>query len=217
MKVNIGPYPGWFGPYQIAEKLLFWMDNDDRVHSFGTWLAGTREKPTPLARLCGWVHSKKSRTIKVQIDAYDTWSMDSTLALIILPMLQQLKTHKHGGPYVEDEDVPEHLRSTAAPAKENEYDVDDNHFLRWDWVLDEMIQAFSCKVNDDWDAQYHSGIHDTKFVPCNFDSAGKPTLYTMEKGPNDTYKCDYDALKLHTERNTNGYRLFGKYYQGLWD
>jgi hypothetical protein len=29
--------------------------------------------------------------------------------------------------------------------------------------------------------------------------------------------CDWDGLKLEQERIQNGFRLFGKYYQGLWD
>jgi hypothetical protein len=52
----------------------------------------------------------------IKIDKWDTWSMDHTLSPIILPMLKQLKEVKHGAPNVEDEDVPEHLRSTSAPA-----------------------------------------------------------------------------------------------------
>jgi hypothetical protein len=143
--------------------------------------------------------------------------MDHTLAYIILPMLKQLRETKHGAPNVDDEDVPEHLRSTAAAAKENDWDTDSNHFLRWDWVLDEMIQAFECKVSDKWDAQYHSGEHDFKSVPYKWDEDGKPLLFTMERGSKDTYKCDYEALSKHEARNQNGFRLFGKYYQALWD
>jgi hypothetical protein len=54
--------------------------------------------------------------------------MDHTLSHIVLPMLKQLKKDKHGSPLVDDEDVPEELRSTSAPAKENDWDIDDNHF-----------------------------------------------------------------------------------------
>lgn len=41
MYVKIGKYPEWIGPYQIAEKLLFWLDKyeDRRVHKFGEFLA----------------------------------------------------------------------------------------------------------------------------------------------------------------------------------
>ena len=31
MKVYIGPYTNWVGPYQIAEKILFWMDRYEDV------------------------------------------------------------------------------------------------------------------------------------------------------------------------------------------
>jgi molybdopterin molybdotransferase len=48
----------------------------------------------------------------------------------------------------DDIDVPEELRSTSAPPKENEYDTDANHFARWDWVMDEMIFAFEYQLKD---------------------------------------------------------------------
>ena len=38
------------------------------------------------------------RKIKIQIDKWDTYSMDHTLAMIIYPMLLQLKATKHGVP-----------------------------------------------------------------------------------------------------------------------
>jgi hypothetical protein len=78
----------------------------------------------------------------VKIDRWDTWSMDHTLAHIILPMLKQLDKEKHGAPYTNDEDVPEYLRSHMAQPKENEWDTDSLHFMRWDWILAEMIWAF---------------------------------------------------------------------------
>jgi hypothetical protein len=41
--------------------------------------------------------------------------------------------------------------------------------------------------------------------------------YTFEKGPNHTHKTDEKGLKAHQKRVKNGLRLFGVYYQGLWD
>lgn len=227
MKVNIGPYRNFVGPYQIAEMLCFWVKEEkdeigypkkpDWVHDFGTWLSGGEEKDSVLMKLCTWIESKRKRTIKVRIDNYDVWSMDHTLAYIILPMLKKLKDNKHGAGFVDDEDVPEDLRSTNAPPKENEYDTDANHFKRWDWVLDEMIQAFECKVDDSWEDQYHSGVHDIVWEVSSTDENGKPKLYQMKDGPKNTYKCDYEALEKHGKRNQNGYRLFGKYYSNLWN
>jgi hypothetical protein len=215
MKVYLSGYRyHWLSPYTILEKVFFWreIDYDEPIIER---LSNILTPPCKAWQaILDFVHPKIEY---VKIDRYDTWSMDHTLAHIILPMLKQLKKDKHGSPFTDDEDVPEELRSTAAPAKENEWDTDANHYKRWDWVLDEMIQAFECKVDDKWEDQYRSGEHDLKSVPCAWDDNGKPTLYNMEKGPKDTYVCDYDALLLHTKRNENGYRLFGKYYSNLWD
>jgi hypothetical protein len=46
----------------------------------------------------------------VKIDSWDTWSMYTSLGLIALPMLKQLRKEKHGSPYVDLEDVPEELQ-----------------------------------------------------------------------------------------------------------
>jgi hypothetical protein len=215
MKVYLSGYRNhWLSPYTILDKVFFWREIDYDEPVIERW--SNRLNPLCVAaqKFLDFVHPKIEY---VKIDHYDTWSMDHTLAHIVLPMLRQLKKDKHGSPFVDDEDVPEELRSTSAPAKENEWDIDDNHFRRWEWVMDEMIQAFECKVNDEWEDQYRSGEHDMKSVPCAWDADGKPTLYTFEDGPKNTYKCDYDALFAHNKRNANGFRLFGKYYEGLWD
>jgi hypothetical protein len=60
-----------------------------------------------------WIHSKQKRTVKVRIDSYDTWNMDSTLAHIVLPMLKQLIDNTHGSGMVDLEDVPAELRGTS--------------------------------------------------------------------------------------------------------
>ena len=147
--------------------------------------------------------------------------MDNTLAYIILPMLKQLQATKHGAPFVDDEDVPEKLRSTNADPKENEWDTDSNHFLRWDWIMDEMIFAFECELDDSWQEEFRSGEHDTIWLPVDKDGNEVPEedakLFQMADGPNNTYKCDYEAMKVVETRIQNGFRLFGKYYSGLWD
>lgn len=82
------------------------------------------------------------RKVSVKIDPWDTWSMDNTLALIIVPMLKQLKADTHGAPTVDLEDVPEALRG----------DTESLFFERWDWCLDVMIYAFEVSSSDaDWE------------------------------------------------------------------
>lgn len=244
MKVRIGPYRSYFGPYQLAEAIMFWVPKEkdeygfphtaDRVHKFGEWLAhgsierepevgevrifGEQRPETWLYRLLKWIDRKKKRRVKVHIDRWDTWSMDETLSFIILPMLKQLKENKHGAPYVDDEDVPEHLRSTSAPPlteeQKNIHAGDDNHFKRWDWVLDEMIFAFETKAGSlvDWEDQFTKGDYDWMFKKV--DESGTSQLI---EGPNHTAETDWEGRKAYAARIQNGFRLFGKYYQGLWD
>lgn len=140
--------------------------------------------------------------IDVHIDKWDTWSMDHTLAHIILPMLKQLKETKHGSPNVDPNEVPEELRPSAEwkEAYEGDDSIDDKYHARWDWVLDEMIWAFEQKTID-WDEEYFG-----EYVP----SANNQVFGNY---PN----ADWNGMKKHQERMSNGFRLFGKYYEALWD
>jgi hypothetical protein len=161
----------------------------------------------------------KERKVRVVVEPFDTWSMDHTLALIIHPMLVQLKETKHGAPFVDDEDVPEELRSTSAPPKENEYDTDDNFHKRWNWVLDEMIWAFAQKIDDNAEDQFYSGEHDLRWEEDSesVDPDTGTAYGRIVKGPNDTFVFDKEAHDVWQSRKSNGFKLFGKYYEGLWD
>jgi hypothetical protein len=158
--------------------------------------------------------SRKKRKEKVRIDPYDVWGMDHTLALIIVPMLKLLKEKKHGHPWVDDKDVPKELRSTNAPAVKDEHEWDENSSKRWEWVLDEMIHAFECAANEEWDSQFYSGKSDLRFVPIEVD--GKK-FFKCESGPEDTFKVDRKGMEKAWKRRREGLRLFAKYYHNLWD
>lgn len=237
MKVKIGPYENYFGPYQLAELLCFWAKKEkdeygiprkpDWVHKFGEWLAHGSVEPDPevgdihkwgdrphtwLYKFLSWIHCKQERTIKVHIDRWDTWSMDNTLAYIILPMLKQLKETKHGGPYVDLKDVPKELHGKKLTKKQKDNgEIDDKHFERWDWVLDEMIFAFDSKVNDGWEEQFETGESDIQWKTL------EGGMSEMVRGPNDTKVYDWEGRKKYQERISNGFRLFGKYYENLWN
>ena len=163
---------------------------------------------------------KGDQKINVRIDPWDTWSMDHTLAHIITPMLKQLQATKHGSPMVDDEDVPEKIRSTKAKKKKHEWDTDSNVHKRWDYVLGEMIFAFE-SMTTDWEDQFYSGNVDFNCVPV--DAKGKKVdkkdakFFEMKKGPKDTFKVNQKGMDKYEARMQNGIRLFAKYYRGLWD
>jgi len=223
MKVYISGYRNhWLSPYHILEFVCFWEKNNDVFYNledkpnapYEKWVNFLDPICKAIAKVLDVIHPKVDY---VKIDYWDTWSMDHTLGQIALPMLKQLKEKKHGAPIVDDEDVPEELKSTSAPAKENEWDIDDNHFKRWDWVMDEMIFAFEHHINKEWEEAYRSGEFDHKSVACEWYENGKPKMFKLEEGPNHTYKADYEGMRVVEDRIKNGFRLFGKYYQALWD
>jgi len=215
----------WVSPYVILEKIFFWREIDydePLIEKLSNFL-----NPFSVAwqKFLDFVHPQINY---VKIDRWDTWSMDNTLADIILPMLKQLKETKHGSPTVDDDDMPDHLRGTTTEDWDAQHTFDfyrehqiqegerDIH-ARWDWVMDEMIFAFEHHVDDTWEEAFRSGEHDMIHVPCEWYEDGRPKLYSIEKGPNDTYVCDYEGMNKVYKRMENGFRLFGKYYRGLWD
>lgn len=244
MRVKIGNYTSWIGPYQLAEMIMFWVPKEkdeygfphtaERVHRFGEWLAHGSVKPkgkigderklfdqdqkeTLLYRFLSWVHSKKQRKISVKIDPWDTWSMDATLGYIIRPMLHQLNESKHGAPMVDLEDVPEHLHPSKdeMDAYNKDGTTDSKFFERWDWVMSEMIFAFDSLEggpNQDWEDQFTTGEHDFRFKQIDDDGTSE-----MVRGPNHTAETDWEGRRAYQDRISNGFRLFGKYYQSLWD
>jgi len=198
------------------------MEGKDRFIERPDWCDRWADRLEPLSHAIQWVLDRVHPKIDfVKIDRWDTWSMDHTLGKIALPMLRQLQASKHGSPLVDDDDVPEHLRSTAAPAKENDWDIDSNHHARWDWVMNEMIFAFEHHLDDSWQDRYQSGEHDIVWVPVDQDGnpvpKGEHKYYQMQHGVKNTYQCDHDAIQLVEKRIANGFRLFGKYYANLWD
>ncbi len=234
MKVYINKYRShWISPYTILEKVCFWEKDkdafynleDDPNNKYQKWVNLLGPISKGLQKFLDAVHPKINY---VKIDEWDTWNMDSTLAPIILPMLKQLRDIQHGAPIVDLEDVPFEMRTTDYEEWEYQQCFDFYHAPqparyansiqgRWEWVLDEMIWAFEQLCDEDHDAQFHTGVRDTKSVPCEWDENGKPTMFTFEKGPNDTSHFDIEGYQKHNERINNGLRLFGKYYRGLWD
>ena len=202
MKVYLSKYRyHWISPYTVLEKVFFWREIDYDEPIIDKW----SDRLTPICqgiqKVLDFIHPKINY---VKIDRWDTWSMDYTLSFIVVPMLKQLKETKHGSPLVDDEDAPEELRSTAAPAKENDWDIDENHFKRWDWVLNEMIWAFEQNLSYDSEEKF--------FNDAEWDPKEKDFNKNLHK-----IKIDQVGLKAHQDRKANGFRLFGKYYQGLWD
>ena len=132
----------------------------------------------------------KERKIKVRIDPYDLWNADHTLAQIIHPILVGLKESKHGTPWTERKDAPK-------GKKYDDYSIEEErnkgyNSARWEYILDEMIFTFSMLKEGDWDFK----------------------IYEKYDGWTDEAFAEREKTQ---KRIQNGLRLFGRYYQALWD
>ena len=206
MKIYMNcPKDNWISPYTIIEKAMFWreIDYDEPIVEFWNTIL------SPFCVVLFDIRQFFNRDIRyVKIDKWDTWSMDSTLTPIILPMLKQLKKDKHGAPHVDNEDVPPALRNRKV-SKNGE--TDKNYFKRWDYVMDQMIFSFTELNKPDWTDQFYTGKIDHIWVDLPNGNI------ELKKGPKHTLKFDKKGHAKHYARIQNGLKLFGKYYMALWD
>jgi len=207
MKVKIRSYPNRLQScvYENYMNKKYGYVNWPNEHSrFENTLEWVEDRMQDVYNVFNWIwFDRRQQRVKVHIDRWDTWSMDHTLAPIILPMLVQLKETKHGAPYVNLEDVPKELHGKKLTKKQKEQgEVDDKHFERWDWVLNEMIWAFEQKCRDHWEEDYYG-----PYIEGEGDGIlGGHFEWTDDEG-----------RQKHQERMSNGFRLFGKYFESLWD
>lgn len=164
------------------------------------------------------------RKIDVQIDRFDTYSLDHTLAYIILPALLQLKETKMGipaefanagGADYEDQDSFDFY-------KDSHNDAFDEKCKEWELILDKMIWSFQQIVMDDYEDQYHHGRPEFDWVKTDqtilnpLNGKTEETFRMVDKNP-DEHWTDYEGMRVHEERIQEGLELFGKYYRHLWD
>lgn len=188
MKVHIKAPVSYFGPGQLFDLVFFWARKNSNEDVDFVWVEDLEYKwygSRLFTRLNVvakkfYVFRERLAKEKIQIDPWDSWSADSTIALIASPLLQQLKNTTHGAAYVDDSDVPEKIQSRNGVRKNGE-ELDCFFFDRWNWVLDEMIFAMDNIADSD-------------------------KRYSLSE--------DLDVVE---DRIANGCRLFGKYFQSLWD
>lgn len=154
MKVRIGKYVHWYSMHWADQ---WWIDNhaphlnkndgvERPIDKVVFWLTDAWQSVLNITinKFNQW----RGQKIKVKLDYWDTWSADYTMSLIVVPLLKQLRATKHGGPWVDDDDVPPGLRRSNQTV-ENEWDVDEKWFERWDYVLTRMIEAHEYILNED--------------------------------------------------------------------
>lgn len=169
-------------------------------------------------------YRKSGQTVKVSIDNFDTYSLDHTLAYIILPALLALKDQKMGIPneLVADVGGEDWTHQDSFDFyKESHKEAFDLATKRWDEILDKMIWSFRQILLEDYEENYHHGKAKFKFEKTDklfhnpVTGQLEETYEMIDKNPNDHW-YDHVGHQLHDERIQEGLELFGKYYRHLW-
>lgn len=200
MKVYMGPYPKskittwklYRGYLKLSHPRKKWYDVDETDYNICDKIIVRILSfiDDVILRPVNFVLKRTTdRKIKVRIDPYDTWSADYTLAHIIHPLLVALE--KHGTPWTDREDAPADEKYDNHKDKNNDWERGYNED-RWEYIMGEMIFAFDKIKEGDWDIQIYKRCGD----------------WTDEA---------IEERRQIQERINNGLRLFGKYYQNLWD
>ena len=148
------------------------------------------------------------RQVNINIEKFDTWSLDRTLAMIIYPSLMQLKATKQG--------IPTEFATVGG----EDYDAQQSFDFYTDSVddrcsgeeegirspascslMDKMTWSFQQLCFDDFDDKYHHGELE----------------FNEGKWVRNGAWYDHVGHMMHLDRIQEGLDLFGKYYQHLWD
>lgn len=172
----------------------------------------------------GKYQKNDKRKIDVQIERFDTYSLDHTLAYIVLPALIQLKHTKHGVPseFADVGGADYESQDSFDFYKETHNECFDIAVKRWEEILDKMIWSFQQILFDDYEKLYHHGKADYDWVktdktfPNPITGKVEDTFQMVDKNPTEHW-TDYEGLRKHEERIQEGLELFGKYYRHLWD
>lgn len=162
-------------------------------------------------------HPKRGeRRISVEIEDFDTWGLDHSLALIVLPALIQLRDTMHGVPS-EFGDVPgasydEQLSFDFYLESHNAaFDVGCKN---WQTVLEKMIWSFQqIALDEDYESQYFHGEAKFRWDPVEGETG---VTQLVDENP-DEHWIDHEGIKEHNARIQEGLELFGKYFRNLWD
>ena len=169
--------------------------------------------------------SKKlnKRKIDVTIHNYDTWSLDHTLAYIILPALLQLKDTKNGIPgQFAEIGGEDYIEQQSFDFYKSDQELFDQRVKEWDIILDKMIWSFNELVKESYDDKYFHGngkyewIKTDKQFPNPVTGKMEDTFTMVDTNP-DEHWIDANGILEHEKRIQEGIDLFAKYYRNLWD
>lgn len=142
------------------------------------------------------------REISVEIDKFDTWNLDHTLALIISKALKQYKENDINsipGSFFEQSTAYSFTQMAFKFYEDDNELVEKEASKQWVEIVDKMIFSFEQAINEE-------GMY------------GEGQFYSID--PHNLkvkVKVNYVELDEHNAKIQEGFDLFAKYYRNLWD
>jgi len=220
MRVNLGPYKNWVGPYQLVELLKY--------VGVSEYLRDKIAILIPTAPFLWLEKMRGERKEKIVIHNYDAWSADHTLAKIIAPLLHKVKEDKHGVPCEflgkEYSDLVSSNEFWAEKGDGPLHDHADVLFKQaedeWNKALDHMIWAFEEYNKDNWDDPYWTGergeCESIASGETHWNPITKKDEQLFELKSTGTRECDWEGRQKHWDRMQEGINLFAKHFSSLW-
>ena len=150
------------------------------------------------------VNNSGDRKISIDVNEDDVWNMDTQLAMIIFPMLLQLKGSQIAIPaqFAEDIGGEDYVEQQSFDFYYNSYsDAFSENAKKWDETLDKMIWSFQQIAYCDYYSKYH-----------HRPEQGKTNM--NDNSVNNWY--DLVGHNEHERRIQEGINLFAQYYRALW-
>lgn len=214
----------WFGPYQLLEPLekaliKFGMSEDSAWKIIES--VGSKIPKRPFEAVYKFRKNLPWNKDIIKIDPWDTWSMDNTLAPIIVKLLKQLKETKHGIPadfvYVGGEEYVPQLCFDFY-SKDTRTLFDTHAEMRWNEVLDKMIWSFEELVTRESDSSYDEPYwEDMTDEEIQKDLNDPNSIYNILNVNSSKKKINHQKMEEYYQKLQEGFTLFGKYYTNLWD
>lgn len=213
----------WFGPYQLfypVEKFLIKLGyTEDQAFDFVHDIV-EHIPNRPFELIDKFRRSLPWNKQVVKIDKWDTWNMDTTLAHIILPMLKQLKETKHGIPCEFAEVGGENWNSQLCfdfYSEDTNQLFEEKAVARWDEVMDKMIWSFEQKLLDATSEDAYWEPYWEDMTPEEVVEETENSIYKQLDVEHPRKKINREKMEEYRRRVDEGFELFGKYYQSLWD
>jgi len=210
MIYKFGKYPRWYTTSGLESKWLMYRYGDrgldlheskfDEIDHvvIGTLDGIQRILNKTINRYNEW----RGQKVRVHVENHDIWSADATIAHMVLPLLEKLRDEKHGYPLIDPKEIeglPKELKPKKKEAEEYSKKglPDPKAEARWNWVLNEMIFAMECIIDNSWEDEFFGRDDPDDMLSVKM---------IDKEGYDNTHK-----------RIDRGLRFFGLWFRALWD